>query len=261
MSGVLQRLATRVLAAPGAVRPRLGSRFEGFSGSAGRDAAEPDPGPTPPAPDAVPPAVGPGLAQVRRPSDASVSTPASAQVSGDRWARPEGQAAPVPLLPAAVEGTDSAPAADMRAAPGRSLMPSPVADGMDDRPPGEFRAEPARPVGSPPPAAAKHPRDRPLEAPQAPSRDRLLPADEARAATARRPEAPLLSPRPPDAASHAAFAPTVAAPPPEAPDIQVSIGRIEIRADHAAVRPPRRAPPRPSLMSLEDYLGKGRGRR
>jgi hypothetical protein len=46
------------------------------------------------------------------------------------------------------------------------------------------------------------------------------------------------------------------------PDIRISIGRIDVRADgEPRATPPRPRPrPRPTLMSLEDYLGKGRNR-
>lgn len=46
-----------------------------------------------------------------------------------------------------------------------------------------------------------------------------------------------------------------------APDIQVSIGRIEVRADPAALRRPASAPRPSPFVSLEDYLGRSGGRR
>jgi hypothetical protein len=44
------------------------------------------------------------------------------------------------------------------------------------------------------------------------------------------------------------------------PDVHISIGRIEVRAEPAPLRkPPPASRPRPKLMSLEEYLGRGRG--
>jgi hypothetical protein len=44
------------------------------------------------------------------------------------------------------------------------------------------------------------------------------------------------------------------------PDIRISIGRIDVRAAGEPRTTPPRPRPRPALMSLEDYLGKGRSR-
>ncbi|WP_380874679.1 hypothetical protein ACFB49_00580 [Sphingomonas sp. DBB INV C78] len=49
---------------------------------------------------------------------------------------------------------------------------------------------------------------------------------------------------------------------PAHPDIHVTIGRIDITAEREQRAAPRPTPPpRPKLMSLEDYLAKGRSRR
>lgn len=49
-------------------------------------------------------------------------------------------------------------------------------------------------------------------------------------------------------------APAASARPSVAPTIQVTIGRIEVRATPPAPATPRKAPPKPAAMSLEDYL-------
>lgn len=273
MSGVLQRLATRVLPGPGAVRPRLGSRFEGFSGPAEPDAVEPESGQAAHAPGRAAAAVEPEPGPAARRADRPAAAPAAglaAPVPGAPWTAPEILAAPAPLLPAPApllpapaDGGDGVAAANSPAARARSLMPSPVANAAANRLAAEPPAAPARQGAAA--ASAERSRHRPPEAPQrTPSRGWPRAANEESAATVRWPEAPLISPRPLGAAaSHEALARPMAAPAPApaAPDIQVSIGRIEIRADRNETRPPRLAPPRPSLMSLEDYLGKRRGRR
>ncbi len=60
-----------------------------------------------------------------------------------------------------------------------------------------------------------------------------------------------LAPRP---LSLPPVAPAASARPSAAPTIQVTIGRIEVRATPPAPATPRKAPPKPAAMSLEDYL-------
>lgn len=275
MTAVLQRLAARVLPAPGAVRARLGSRFEGFSGSAEPGAVEPgavESGPVefgPVKSGAVecgaaesefghaPAAVEPELRRAthvpRRPEEPSASVHAPGS--------PEIAAPPAPLLPPLADVHNGATSANSRAANVPRHQPS-VVDPVASNDP--VPMPPAGPAGfGTAPVAAGRPSPRPSGASlQAPSKVGSLPESEKLAPPGGRPEAPLLSPRPPSSAmSHEPLAPAAAAPAAAAPDIQVSIGRIEIRAERSDARPQRAAPPRPSLMSLKDYLGKGRGRR
>lgn len=272
MSGVLQRLAARVLPAPGTVRPRLGSRFDGLSGpgpadtEAGRGptTAETRPGPAAPTPgepsaapaprSAAPGASRPGVRSERqiaeqhhpRAAHAQLVEPAAPPLPHPTARRRDGVA---PAGAPALDAPSGLPASAAAAAASRSV-PVP----------------PAGPASADMASAAEPPTRRSPEAlPRTPSQAAPAAAEADSPAAAAWREAPLLSPRPPgEAASHPSHDPparTAAAPATAAPDIQVSIGRIEIRADRNEPRPARRPPPRPALMSLEDYLGKGRGRR
>lgn len=281
MTAVLQRLAARVLPAPGAVRARLGSRFEGFSGSV-------EPGPAEPGavePDAVEPGpVKSGAVESGAVKSGAVESSEFGHAPAAVEPEPR-RATHVPRRPAAPPASVHAPGLPEIAEPPAPLLP-PLADVHNGATSGNFRAanvprhppsfvEPVAsndPVPMPPagpagfdtaPVAAGRPRPRPSEASlQAPPQAGSLPESEKLAPPGGRPEAPLLSPRPPSSAmSHEPLAPAAAAPAAAAPDIQVSIGRIEIRSERSDARPQRAAPPRPSLMSLKDYLGKGRGRR
>ncbi|MEA3047364.1 MAG: hypothetical protein QOJ53_1696, partial [Sphingomonadales bacterium] len=131
MSGVLQRLAMRVLPAPGGVRPRLGSRFEGFAGQAEPDAAEiaSQPGiPVHRAPAAPGPVPKP---RASKPSARTVAEPPAAELPPALGAGEKpGPVADDPL-PARAQGPMPAPlidaAADDRRAPFSAAPPSPPA--------------------------------------------------------------------------------------------------------------------------------------
>jgi hypothetical protein len=276
MSGVLQRLAARVFPAPCAVRPRLGSRFEGFSAAAEPGAMESEARHAQAAAGSGPgqPARAPG-----RPATAPASDPAAPE-PGLGAGVPEVRGAPEPLLPPLAAGRDAVPGARAPVAqppsPSSALPVAVIAEaGPDAAPVPDGRPRPILP-DAPPQAlpfrsgsstenakSAATGRRREAPAPALMSRSDPSTENAKEAATEGRRDAPLLPPRPPGAAAfHDLPAPVPAAPAaPAAPDIQVSIGRIEIRADRNEASPPRRAPPRPALMSLEDYLGKGRGRR
>ncbi|MEA3028982.1 MAG: hypothetical protein QOG13_307 [Sphingomonadales bacterium] len=258
MSGVLQRLAMRVLPAPGGVRPRLGSRFEGFAGRAEPDAAEI--------------ASQPGIPVHRAPA-------APGPVPKPRASKPSARTAAEPpaaeLPPAIGAGEPSPAAADPPRARAQAPMPAPLIDVAADDLRNPFPAAAPLPPASTPAAAARRARrgDPPAKLRQpspgtlpAASGDgpRTLPAapGDGPGPAAARPEALLLPPVPaPPAPIPAGGHDLRSEPAPAPPDIHVSIGRIEIRADRGERRPAARAPSRPSLMSLEDYLGKGRARR
>jgi len=240
VNAVLRRLASRVL--PGAgdvVRPRLRSRFEGgldAADTADGGLAAPPPGPVPP-------------------SAAAASPPLLGEAA-------PGKAAPAPLTAAAaavVEPQDAQPAPRRRNAAAKA--PDPSTPSLDPAPP-EPRATQAG--DGPVPAAAAAPAA-PGPAEIAADAPGLLapPGGEADHRLEPRP-LPLLLPemRLPEGAASAMAAEAPGGGGELAPDIRISIGRIEVRAGgEPRATPPRpRARSRPTLMSLEDYLGKGRRR-
>jgi hypothetical protein len=136
------------------------------------------------------------------------------------------------------------------------------------------------------PQTASGPRAEASEVPPAQIETRIVTAPAARVVVERAPSpvpermfvAPVVSAGPRPEPERAPFRPLlpdrVAAPPPRAAippvaaptaapaEIRIEIGRIELRAEAPERRatPPRPAPQRPALMSLEDYLSRGRRR-
>jgi len=243
VNAVLRRLASRVL--PGAgdiVRPRLRSRFEGGPGPA--DAV--DMGLAAPRPGIAPPVATPSPA----PSGEAAPVTATAAPVAAAAAAAAAVAAPRDAPPMAVPRTAAARAPDPTSPSFDPIAPEPLSN-APGRPAAAAAAgaAPAVPVSVeimavPPGAPAQ---------PQGEAGHRLEP----RASPLLLPEMRL--PEGPEAAM-ASEAPGRSDALP--PDIRISIGRIDVRAGgDPRVTPPRpRARPRPNLMSLEDYLGKGRRR-
>lgn len=103
-----------------------------------------------------------------------------------------------------------------------------------------------------PPVESSPARQPPAPQPLAPQS--LKPADSAAAPGMPQvvvPHQVRLAPRP---VSLPPIAPAASAKPSAAPTIQVTIGRIEVRATPPAPATPRKAPSKPAAMSLEDYL-------
>lgn len=244
MNGVLARLVLRALPAPGGVRPRLAGRFDGASAP-------------PPAPDA------PQLeADIRteRSADNLERTQPAATVPDTtiRTARSPAFASPTPHHRSEIMQVAQSGVMAVSLAGSRPL----VTEALSGARP--MFHEPVNNNALLSPEVDKEPRgDDPILPPQ-PMLGRTL-LDENSFTAEDRP-APLLPPVAP------AFEPAavLATPPhfgsrhdaaPQQPDIRISIGRIEVRT----ARPERRAPPvrvsRPALMSLEDYLARGRTRR
>ncbi len=238
MNAVLRRLASRVL--PGAgdiVRPRLRSRFEGGPGPA--DTV--DGGLATP-----PPAAAPAGAAAASPPPPGEAAPAKATL------------APVTAAAAVATPRDAQPAPRLRNAAAKA--PDPPMPSFDPIAP-EPRS--TRTVDGPAPAAA---------AAAVPGSAEIT-ADEPGLPPSRRTEADhRLEPRPsllllpemrrPEGPASAMMGEAPGRGGELAPDIRISIGRIDVRAGgEPRLMPPRpRARSRPALMSLEDYLGKGRRR-
>ena len=253
MNGVLARLVLRALPAPGGVRPRLAGRFDGASA------------PTP-APDA------PQLeADVR--TERSVDNPERTQPAATvpdtttRTARSPAFASPTPhhrseIMQVAQSGVTAVSLAGPRPlvtealSGARPMLHEPVNNPM--------LHEPVNNNALLSPDVGKEPRgDDPILPPQ-PMPGRTPLGENSFTAEGR--PAPLLPPVAP------AFEPAavLATPPhlgsrhdaaPQQPDIRISIGRIEVRAARPERRPPPGRASRPALMSLEDYLARGRTRR
>ncbi|HYE29053.1 MAG TPA: hypothetical protein VEA61_12595 [Allosphingosinicella sp.] len=229
MSDVLRRLALRALPGLGeAVRPRLASRYESV------------PGPLHGAETGI-------AAPVADVDSSGVTAPQRG--SGEASApKARGRAKAPPAAAAAVPSPPFAP-------PAAATAPHPL----------PFRADPEPPPEGPGPPArgridAAHRRE---DGPAAPALSPPPPAPGS-AAIEPRPAMPLLLPemRPPPEAGPITGEEMGGRAADLAPDIRISIGRIDIRsAAEPRKNPPRpRARTRPTLMSLEDYLGKGRSR-
>lgn len=241
MGGVLQRLAQRALPRSGGVRPRLAGRYE--AAAAGPEFQ--------PVPLAVP----------------ALSAPFEPPAP-DRMQRPAGHEPHVAKSPASAPAPETSPVyVPHRPAEARPSVEAAVAPGrVRSAPsfPGEVQAERIVDPSEAQPLSARHtsllapanyamePDARPgSAAPESARIGLLLPELRAMAsdlATAAEPVAHVLPGRREDGA--------------QPPDVHISIGRIEVRADRPEPRKPQRAPTRPRArpMSLEDYLAKGRGR-
>jgi len=245
MNGVIARLVLRALPQPGGVRPRPASRFD-------REASPPAPSPGPAEPEAgrrnERSADGPerNRPDATLPDDTAGTARSPATFSDLRHrsdVRPIEQsvtaAVPAPGFPPLVTEALSV----------RPTLQEPSNDALTSRDIGDGpHGDTLLPQPVPGPAAPR---------PAAPHENRFI---------AEGRHFPLLPPVVP------AFEPpaTLAGPPPigsrrdvapQPPDIRISIGQIDLRAARPERRPqPVRASP-PALMSLEDYLAKGRTRR
>lgn len=237
----LVRLALRALGAPSAVRPRLGGIFENDTGGGDAGGA-----------DAAPPAAAP---QSRVVPVINLTTPAPTPGEASPSGRPAAPASG-PLAPASVLVPDhAAPIAAGR--PGLERpSPSGPAQSLESQTPGA----PA-PNGPSPSARRLTFTSEIVEVPArrgplADAADAALPST----ATPRETYRPLL---PPAVARGAPMAPLTAHGEPAdrgEPDIQISIGRIEVRGEPQSRRPPNATRAGAQMMSLEDYLAKGRRR-
>jgi hypothetical protein len=236
MSDALARLASRALGLTGTVRPRAVSRFSDggidqplFAHSEEvlvepRLATSTPVAPTTPSVDAP--------LERSRAVPEPVTGPQSAFGVQARARREPSAVEPAPLVSSVNVQREVASEIAMR----KTLVPEAVRE----------RQTAARLVPGPESSFSAEP----THAARAPSESRSTPYE------------PLMPPRPRDAADPS---PTVSArveqsPTSAQPDIQISIGRIEVRAErpepHRQPVPPPKA--RPSMMSLEDYLSRGR---
>lgn len=279
----LSRLAAKAVGTAPLVEPRLPSRFEtrpevpGETGPAWEapleTEAEVRSAPAVPArrrPVPEPAAVGPGPREAEEADPGHQARPRPPREAG-RAAQPALAAAqpPPPPQPQPVAVTAPAPASPSIEEVGAvSDIPRPL---FVPTP----RAEPWTPpaTAAPPPAlqplpAAERERDRPFpRAPEAAEAVRpVAKSVEEPAESSRPPAAPLdlairmpeVRPRPTRGEIRAAEP----APAPRPPVVNITIGRVEVRAPAAAAPPARPArPPRQEPQSLADYLKQRSGRR
>ena len=245
MGVVLQRLAQRTLPGTGGVRPRLAERYEaavkpieGIGESFGKQVVVAPPSiASPPLSPVTTPRRAPQAAPApdpRRVAQAPVEAPGVAAMPPDPADERRNGAAPPHLFEAApIQPASALYALPVATDPARAMAPDsafplsePFADSLTPDQPAAFPA-----------------RDAPIE-PFGLLLPELRTTIDAAVATS-----PLPAPRGPGATAREA-----------PPDVHISIGRIEVRAD----RPEPRKPPHPRarlrMMSLEDYLAKGRGR-
>jgi hypothetical protein len=257
MKDLLTHLVLRALAPPTELRARLPSRFEEPAAASGPEAepAESEwasaPPPEPPPPDAPTRAAEPLRATPIPPSGArtALSARADRQGSHDEAAR-----APVPR-PTAPAHDSPTPAglAETAAAPAEHRPPARPADDVSrsQEPAGWEAGAPA--IGKA--SAVNHP-VRNLSQPKDPTRppapNRKAPAGQPLEVHPRKITTAATSPVRTAKPTIAGTAAAASDPPP----IQVTIGRIEVRAVPAPAPPPPAMPPAPRL-SLDDYLRKG----
>jgi hypothetical protein len=237
---VLYRLALRALGMPGPVRARLGSLFEGERPGPDPGAGEEAPLAEPPVTragfDAAPPVAGPTVLHAIVPSPAPLAAPAPV--------------APPPAIAAFAPPIVTAAAATPMIQ--REAAASPAAGARAEI----FATDPtvSRPAPRTTGAAVLAPAQPPPAAPSIRGSDSGVPSP---APAAFRPLLPEFVP------------PRAQSPPPTSrreaadrrqPDIQISIGRIEVRGEAERRRPAPAPRPAPATMSLEDYLAKGRRR-
>lgn len=240
MGGVLQRLAQRALGAQPRVRPRLAGRYEGGSEPIESHveaivppramlSASPDQQTQPSAPRASEATPTERLVPPARALDETV--PLDATPPARRQVNRKSGKVPQVSIPALVASSNPA----MREIGSRDVATV------------EIDAEPQTPVN----------RDLPFPA-------RPKPADEPFPDSSTRAQEGLLLPELREVPGESARTPALPAfPPPDReppPDVHISIGRIEVRADRPEPRrpPPPPTRPRPKLMSLEEYLARGR---
>jgi hypothetical protein len=265
MSGFWRHLAERSLGHAEAVRPRLTGRFEPPPGvqrpveetleveAARPAAAQPEPAPR---------------REPATPARAQVPATAPAEESAARPQPPSAEGGPHPALPAEQYGERVEPV--VRPAPVAPVAepgPRPALRHEDDR---LLEAKP-RPAATQAPAVRTEPPDtRPAAEPVAPASQRepvSEPPQAARSAAIQpvirpveraAPATPERTERPAGEQAPAAPGPRVDQPaagtPPSIPSVQVSIGRVEVRAVFAPpAPPPARGRPAP-VMSLDEYL-------
>jgi hypothetical protein len=237
VSDVLRRLALRALPGAGeSVRPRLGSRFEAppaatdLPGTAFAEAAPRAPAPAAAARVPARPGAAVRIAESSEPDPAPAADPPEVRSTIAATAAPGPH--PIPADPAAAPAVEAAPADRAASAPAGS-----AAAGAAARAPIEAEAQ-ADPAAYP---ALPHIEGGSGAEPRTP--DLLLPEMRQPAETAMSGAGP--------APVHRDELP---------PDVRISIGRIEVRAGGETRRPTPRPRSRPTLMSLEEYLGKGRSR-
>lgn len=228
---VLHRLALRALGMPSPVRARLGSLFEGERRTPDSGASE---------------AAAPAVQAVTREGFAAAQPLAGRTLLQAAPPNPAHAAAPSAIVvfsPPVVTAISAAPVIQREAAA------SPPAGARSEILATEFAVPgPSRSVTAAVPATAEPPPVR-------------LPASEP-------------GELPPAAAAFRPLLPEFVAPPTPSPptlphrevvgrgqpEIQISIGRIEVRGEAERRRPAPVPRPAPALMSLEDYLAKGRRR-
>lgn len=247
MNDFLGRLAARELGANDALRPRLRSLFEPPAGVAGSMPTEAEAGverPTPSIP--VAHRVDPGSAPVARtltPSP-SLPPPAPALVAAHPSApsaaavpprTPVGREAPASLVETRIERRESVVPEPQVSPAALPVVPPAVVQPVRVRAAAEVTPSPRRRLETREGVSSPVPRNR--------GSVQVIPAS-----------APA-APHPPVRQVHAA----AAAHPREETVVQVSIGRIEVRASGAKTPTPRQEGPRP--MRLEEYLRKRSGRR
>jgi hypothetical protein len=263
MSDYLGHLAARSVASaetPAAVQPRLASRFEPVPSGLPSFQAEPRPA-----------AFHETAVEERAPEppQASVISPSPREWRGGQGVRPrragrsEEQDAPRATLAESPEPAPAlvvplqGPVADRGVLPSEA---SPVGEEAEQRQQGQQRRQGPRgseksglgvllavPVVAAVPAVPVRltPPDRPSQAEAAktaPPEDRQ-PSKRDPASTVLQPKITVVEPAPSPARREA-----------PAPTIQVTIGRIEVRATPAAKAPVRERPAAPSSLSLEEYL-------
>jgi hypothetical protein len=278
----LSRIAAKAVGAAPLVEPRLPSRFEtrpegpAETGPAWQEPLETEveisAAPAVPArrrPAVELAATGPGPTEAEAADPVDEARPRSPREAG-RAERAAAAAQPPPLpTPRLVAVTEPAPASRrteeahaMADVPRPLLVPPPQAE---PRKPPLSATPPPDPEPFPPPARE---RGRPSPpAPEAAESDRPVPNRLEEPARSSRPQAvapdlairmPEVRPRPTRGEIRAAEP----APPPRPPVVNITIGRVEVRAPAAAAPPPRPArPSRPEPQSLADYLKQRGGRR
>lgn len=248
----LARLADRHLGTASAIQPRLPSLFEAEQGQ--MEAAMPAaPGPV----RQVPPSVAPSErrpAPEPEPVPAQVTKPAA---SRDAAMEPQVQAAAAP-----VRHNDAAmaprPALTIQfQPPAPAGVAAPAPSGRAAAVPMDERVRPAsQPVAAQSAAAPSAPLTRQLAG--MPTRQQpTLPAGVLNPAPAVEGLLPQWAPMPGPQAPRRARSAAAAEPRPvvaQAPEVHISIGRFEVRAESAAPAPDRNPPRRAAPMSLDDYF-------
>jgi len=257
VSGFFETLAARARGEALVVRPRLPSRFESEAPEtldlSGETLAERL---SPPEPAATHPAE-----PLRAPPVATHPIEPSASRAAALPDAPRPAASAEALSPLVTPAPPAPRSAEVRLDPPDFAHPEPAAARPLDAP-GRVTTAPAPKSRDerPPPAARR------IAAPDAIQPETRSATDAAR--TLAEPALPVappprklneLEPHPPRTRAERRAA--ALTPPREETTVHVSIGRIEVRAAQPVQETKRKEPPRPAVMSLEDYLQSRRGRR